>query len=378
MRTSNARTPLSDRRRLTRIVQAALPGAQLLRVVPLKPDETSGDESAKGAGYGAPLRLDVVVPGLDVSVSGKVRSLVLHTATANAFGHDRRADRAQSVLLAADTYGSIPGHVAVLDVGAYRGNDDFVSLSQAGEFYLLTAHAEGRVYAEDLRRIASVGELTPSDSQRQRKLVRYLATLHAERPAQRSASYARCLRDTLGSGEGIFGIVDGYPEGVPGASRARLAHIEELCLAERVRLRGEGERLRRTHGDFHPFNVLFDDHDELALLDASRGCAGDPADDVTCMAINYPFFALGHPGAWRGALSELWHGFWTQYREASGDSRVTEVAPLFLAWRGLVLANPVWYPELRTEDRERILCFIEQALSARPFRPESADEFFDS
>src|SRR5262245_53550164 len=110
MTSSNATIPAPDPGRLARIVRAALPGAEILRVVPLKPDETTGDESEKGVGYGAPLRLDVAVPGLDVSVPGKVRSLVLHTATANAFGHDRRADRAQSVLLAADTYGSIPGH----------------------------------------------------------------------------------------------------------------------------------------------------------------------------------------------------------------------------------------------------------------------------
>jgi hypothetical protein len=372
MASSNAVSPsLVDPERLHRIVQSALPGAELVRVVPLKPDVKSGDESEKGAGYGAPLRLDVVA-------AGRARSLVLHTATANAFGHDRRADRAESVLLAADSYGSIPGHVAVLDVGAYRGADDFVSLAGTGEFYLLTAHAEGHVYAEDLRRIAASGSLCAADTSRQRTLARYLVGLHAEKPAEPGASYARCVRDTLGSGEGVFGIVDGYPDDVPGASRDRLSRIEQLCLAQRFRLRGEGARLRRTHGDFHPFNVLFDARDELSLLDASRGCAGDPADDVTCMAINYAFFGLGHAGAWRGALSQLWHGFWSQYREGSGDSRLCEVAPLFLAWRGLVLANPVWYPELRVGDRERILGFIEQALTAPQFRPESADEFFDA
>src|SRR5689334_5492382 len=129
--------------RLQRMVERALPGAQIVRVVPLGADSGSHDETAKGAGYGAPLRLDI-------EHQGKPCSLVLHTANANDFGHDRRADRAGAVLLAADTFGLIPRHVTVLDVGAYRGTDDFVSLSDSGEFYVLTTHAQGDVYARDL------------------------------------------------------------------------------------------------------------------------------------------------------------------------------------------------------------------------------------
>ncbi len=357
--------------RLRRIVQKALPGAQILRVVPLKPDVVSGDESEKGGGYCAPLRLEVIH-------DGKQLSLVLHTATANEFGHDRRADRAEAVLLAADTFDSLPRHVAVLDVGAYRGAEDFVSLSGTGEFYLLTTHAEGRVYADDLRHIARTGSTTARDRERCRMLAHYLATLHKHRPPQPKSAYVRFVRDTLGSGEGIFGIVDGYPDDVPEASRARLERIEEQCLAWRFRLRRRSERLRRTHGDFHPFNVLFDDRSELSLLDASRGALGDPADDVACMAINYAFFALGHPGAWRSALEPLWREFWARYIEETRDDALCDVVAPFLAWRGLVLANPVWYPELHAGDRNRILGFVERTLGAERFSLAMANEFFDT
>lgn len=359
--------------RLTRMVERALPGAQILRVVPLGADSDSeaGDETTKGQGYGAPLRLDIVH-------HGKACSLVLHTASANDFGHDRRADRAASVLLSADTFGLIPRHVAVLDVGAYRGDDDFVSLSKSGEFYLLTTHATGEIYAHDLRRIAESCALTPLDIARHGALVDYLATLHQARPAASDAAYARAIRDTLGSGEGVFGIVDGYPRDFPPPLRARLERIEEQCLKFRHRLRGEGQRLRRTHGDFHPFNVLFDGGAEPWLLDTSRGSQGDPADDVACMAINYAFFALGRPGVWRGAMRQLWSGFWDEYRLRSRDEGLYRAAPLFLAWRGLVLACPVWYPELGAADRDRILCFIEHALAMPEFKPNIADEFFDT
>jgi hypothetical protein len=55
------------------------------------------------------------------------------------------------------------GHVRALDVGAYRGDDDFVSLRGTGEFYVLSDWAEGRLYAESLRRIASAGALQEGD-----------------------------------------------------------------------------------------------------------------------------------------------------------------------------------------------------------------------
>jgi hypothetical protein len=357
--------------RLRKIIDAALPRAQILRVTALKPDSAATDETAKGAGYGVPWRIEVMH-------GGALRKLVLHTATSNDFGHDRRADRAESAVLAADTFGLVPQHVAVVDVGAYRGKDDFVSLAGTGEFYLLTAHAEGRVYAEALRRIARTGELTATDVAESDTLVRYLAALHAEKPPREKPAYARFLRDTLGSGEGIFGISDGYPDDVPGAPRARLERIEEACLKWRFRLRRRSGRLRRTHGDFHPFNVLFDDASKLSLLDASRGALGDPADDVTCMTINYAFFSLGHPGAWRGALAPLWHHFWQNYVAETRDDGVYEVAAPLFAWRGLVLASPAWYPELAAADRDRVLSFVERVLGAERFAPEMATEFFDT
>jgi hypothetical protein len=364
---AHARAP----ERLRNLVQAALPDAQIIRIEALGPDAAARDESAKGAGYGAPLRIDLWRDGVESSV-------VLRTATPNQFGHDRRADRAAAAILAADTFAALPRHVSVLDVGAYRGERGFVSLSETDEFYLLTSYVPGRVYAEDLREIARSGNVVERDVTRSQALVDYLGRLHARRPARTAVAYARFVRDTLGSGEGIFGIVDGYPDDVPGAPRERLERIEERCLAWRFRLRGRHERLRRTHGDFHPFNVLFDDASSLSLLDTSRGSQGDPADDVACMAINYAFFALGNPGAWRGALRSLWSDFWQRYVDTTRDEALYEVVAPLLAWRGLVLASPVWYPALRPDDRDRILGFVERALDAPRFTPALADEFFDT
>src|SRR5438034_763714 len=61
----------------------------------------------------------------------------------------------------------------------------------------------------------------------------------------RPAAYRRAIRDLLGHGEGIFGIIDAYPSDVPAASPDRLACIEAHCLDWRWRLKGKVERLTR-------------------------------------------------------------------------------------------------------------------------------------
>jgi aminoglycoside phosphotransferase (APT) family kinase protein len=262
--------------------------------------------------------------------------------------------------------------VPALDVGAIGPDGQPRSLADAGEFYLVTGWAEGRLYAEDLRHVATSGEAGPLDLARATALARYLAALHTRAPG-RPAAYRRAVRDLVGSGEGLFGIVDGYPDGVPAASRARLHGLEERCLAWRWRLRGHEHRLARVHGDFHPFNLVFHEGTELALLDASRGCLGDAADDVTALAVNYVFFALEARTAWPLGLGRLWRRFWDEYLGATHDVELFDVAAPWLAWRALVLANPAWYPRLSAEARDRLLGWIEHVLDEPRFDPASAD-----
>ncbi|HET9958197.1 MAG TPA: aminoglycoside phosphotransferase family protein, partial [Polyangiaceae bacterium] len=278
---------------LVRLLQASAPDARLVSARALGADEELVDSSHKGAGYGAPLLLE-----LETS-SGTAR-WVLHTATANPFGHDRRADRAAEMLLAYDTFGEIPRHARVIDVGAYRRGGGSHSLADSGEFYLLTEWLSGSPYAHDLRVIGERAlqpgseSLTPSERRRAQNLARYLSALHSSKltVANPETTYRRAVRDLIGSGEGLFGIRDGYPESTPAASPERLDAIERRVLEYRSKLRARTARLARIHGDFHPFNILFDDEDEPRLLDASRGCAGDPADDVVCLTVNYLFFGL--------------------------------------------------------------------------------------
>lgn len=357
---------------LREVIAELWPGARIERCDALGPDP-GGGATEKAAGYGQPVRVTVR------EAAGAERALVFRTMAPNEFGHDRRADRMAGMLLAFDTAGLVPDGVPALDVGALRPDGRLASLRGAGEPYLVTGWAEGRLYAEDLREVADGGEATPRDLRRAEALARWLIALHRGRPgggAAPAVRWRRALRDLVGSGEGIFGIVDAYPEDVPAAGPERLERIERACAAWRWRLRGRAERLARTHGDFHPFNVLFGPDDRIAVLDASRGCEGDPADDVTALAVNYVFFALDRRPAWARGLGPLWRSFWSTYLSGGGDEGVLRTAAPFLAWRALVVCCPRFYPRLSPEGRHALLGLAERALASPAFDPAWAEELF--
>ncbi len=346
------------------------PGSRVASLTLLGQPPASREASDKAFGYGVPLCVSLAM------ADGTTRKVVLHTSTANDFGHDRRSDRAAAALLAFDTFGAIPGHVPAIDAGAITSDGRLVSLREAGELYVLTGYAEGSVYADDLDRIAHAGRLDERDRARCGALARYLVDLHAVKPGG-EAGYARAVRDLLGSGEGIFGIVDGYPPNVPAAPPGRLRAIEQRCLEWRWRLRSRGGRLARTHGDFHPFNIVFGEG--TTLTRCSTRAAGVRAIRRTTLvcseALNYVFFAFDAPGAW-APLRRLWHRFWGEYLDRSGDRGILDVVAPFLAWRGLVLASPRWYPALAEASRDRLLAFDERAPDAHSVDPAWADEIF--
>jgi hypothetical protein len=334
-------------------------------------DERAQGETQKAIGYGRPIR--VVLEGPD----GR-DDLVFHTAAANEFGHDRRSDRVAEMLLAWDTFGAIPRHVEALDVGVIGEGGALVSLAKTSEAYLVTRWAEGTPYASELRGVAQRGEASEAELEHARALARLLGEIHAA-PGSHEGSYVRAWRDLVGGGEGIAGLVDGYGEGgrggldVPGASRARLAEIEVACLRARQRHAHRVARLTRTHGDYHPVNLLLEG-DRVTLLDTSRGSEGEPADDVACLAINFLFFGLEHRERWASGLGRLWDAFFEAYAEVRHDAELFDVIAPFFAWRALVVTSPAWYPGMRAADRDRVLGFAERVLAAERFDPAMGRE----
>lgn len=325
---------------------------------------TEVQEDLKAHSYGRPVRARFIT-------GGQERDVVIRTAKPDAFGHERRADRVYQMALAFDTFRKIPNHIQALDAGLFDDEGAMISMAR-GEPFLITDYVEGSLYAHDLKALEGAKRPQPLDLERARALATYLADLHKDKALH--VDYERRIRDTIGDGEGIFGITDGYPEDLPVASPQRLRAIEKMCVDWRWLLKGRTHRSRRTHGDFHPFNILFREGADLSVLDASRGGVGEPADDLTCLSINYLFFSLVAQGQFEGALRYLWDEFWSTYLDASGDQEILEVVAPFFTWRALVLACPAWYPSIDNSTRDRMLRFAECLLSGAPFSPDRVGE----
>ncbi len=330
-----------------------------------------GKESSKGAykhyGYGSPVKVTF-------RVGRALESAVVETMSPGPFGHEHVADRAQAMLWDYHSYNRLPRHVRALDVGAFTRSGALFSVSRAHEFFVLTRWMDGIGYQADLQRLGAGHRLRPLDRRRTIALGRYLAAIH-RRKRRDPDLYRRRLRELIGHGECIMGLTDSYPSRYKFMTEDRLCRIEESCNRWRWRLREAAHRLSRVHGDFHPWNVLFRKGTDFSVLDRSRGEWGDPADDVTSMSMNYLFFSLCRWGRLRGPFEELFRLFWDTYEEASGNDEAAAAAAPFFAFRGLVLASPVWYPTLPIHVRRALFQFIEEVLAEPRFDPAKVNEY---
>ena len=121
-------------------------------------------------------------------------------------------------------------------------------------------------------------------------------------------------------------------------------------------------------------NILFRADADFTVLDRSRGEWGEPADDVTCFALNYLFFSLQRSGK----LEDDFERLWERYLERSGDHGMLEVAAPFLAFHGLVMANPVCYPALDKRLRHKMLSFVRNVLEDTRFDPARANAYCEA
>ena len=337
----------------------------VLRMVAL--GSGSPGKDIKGYGYGTPVRVDYRVAGQKPAVA------VLHTIAPGPFGHESMSDRAQELLWENQAFNRLPRHIRALDVCGFRPGGGLISVGRVEEFCLLTEYAEGESYARDLERLRENDTLADLDLARCDALCDYLVEIHEMRGTG-PGLYTRRIRELVGHGECIMGITDSYPHH-PLISAGLLEKIEHLCVGWRWRLKSLTHRLRQVHGDFHPWNILFRSAADFSLLDRSRGEYGDPADDVASLTMNYLFFALQRSGRLEGALELLFLRFWQRYVEKSGDREMLSVVAPFLAFRGLVMASPLWYPALPDTVRQRILAFIVGVLESDTFDPQKANSY---
>jgi hypothetical protein len=329
--------------------------------------EVSGD--LKGFGYGFPYVVEF-------KCGGKVKRTVLETMRPEGFGHEHFSDRAQILLWQNAAFNKLPRHVRSIDVGAFAEDDEcLTSLGKCREFFVLTEFVDGELYHFDLDRIKETGCLDETDEQRCLALSDYLVEIH-EVKHDVPGLYVRRIRELVGHGECIMGLLDSYPPRLNFAGHFRMVDIERDCVVWRWRLKDKVHRLSQVHGDFHPWNVLFRKGTDFTVLDRSRGEWGEPADDVTAMTINYIFYSLQKYGELAGVFERLFRLFWENYMRKTGDVEILEVVQPFYAWRGLVVASPVWYPNLSVEVRVKLFNFVRNVLQFERFDVHNVNSYF--
>lgn len=296
---------------------------------------------------------------------------VLKDLAPEGLGHDYPSDRAGVFLLAFDEYGKLPNHIKAIDVLMKKADGTFKSISGGTEYFLLMEKAEGISYFSDLERL-SYKSLEEGDRRRIEALTGYLAHIHSIKKKSRTL-YWRKIRDTIGHGECLMGVFDTYPDGT--LSYEEMAFIEKKAVDWRARLKTKEHRLSQIHGDFHPGNIWFKNESDFILLDRSRGPWGEPADDVTALTINYIFFSIKYHGTVTRSYLEALNLFFDSYVSKTGDSEIYSVLQPFYAFRGAVVANPIFYPELTAEQRKKIFRFVENILDSEVFNPLKVNDY---
>jgi len=318
---------------------------------------TTGD--VKGFGYGSPLLLEYR-RGDDQG------SAVLSTMRVQyGFGHDHFSDRAQVLIWQHSAFGKLPEHVRSLDVGYFNSQGKLVSCGEAQEYFLLMERVDGSEYFYDLERIKEEG-VSDLDLQRTEALSSYLAKIHKVKRDCPSL-WQRKIRDIVGHGECIMGILDDYPESPAFLDPNELCEIEKRCVEWRWKLRGMTDRLCQVHGDFHPWNVMFGEGSGFTVLDRSRGEWGEAADDITAMTMNYIFYSVQKSRHLSGGLKDLFELFFQNYMEKTGDEDLLKVIAPFFAFRAVVVASPTWYPLLSDDVRRTLFNFLENVLNDDEF-----------
>ncbi len=338
----------------------------------LKVEELGGavydKEEIKGYGYGTPLLITIRIKDI-------VKKFVLSTVNPGQFGHEYMSDRAGILIWNHIAFNKLPRHVKSIDLGYFTKNSELKSIDTPEEFFQLIEYAEGKEYFHDLDRIGRIGQLSDLDVKRAEALAEYISNIHSIKKND-FLLYRRRIRDLIGHGEAVMGLIDSYKGDEKFLEKNELKEIEMKCVEWRWRIREKGYRLSQVHGDYHPWNILFTGDLDFMVLDRSRGEWGEPADDIAALTINYLFFSLIYHGKLRETYKMLWNKFIETYLNKTGDEELFRVIQPYYAWRGLVVANPIWYPNLDYRIRRMLFNFIHSILEVEYLDYKYVEDYF--
>lgn len=316
---------------------------------------------------------------------GETYTVILRTMRPDGFSHEYPSDRARVFIHQHLHAKELPSHIKSFDVGGFAEDGSLTSIGDANEFFQLVEVAEGSEYINDLENIKKAAKLSSKDKKRIDILAKYMADLHKSKFDKRlfgddgesiaKSLYLRHTRDCIGQGEMLYGVLDTYPDGQTWTSDEEFAQIIYKASRNRQKIKGMHNRLAKMHGDIHQFNIIFSDDDELKILDSSRFIWGDPADDVTCLTTNFICFAVEQTGKFDGVFRELFLRFWDEYIKLTGDKGIFKTAPIFFAFRGTVVAHPIFYPDLDESVRRKMFNFIHNVLDDDEFHIDRINEY---
>jgi len=323
---------------------------------------------------------------LRFSTGEKIRRLVMRVMRGDTgWGHDYLGDRAGVLLLQHRLFNSAPKKTCCrsVDVACVSSNGSVTSVGDSVEFFNLVEEVtdeDGRIYVEDLFEIAKRKTLKDKDKRRCLIAADYLVNLHAVKK-NNNILYMRHIRDLIGHGEMLMGVIDTYPnpDELDFTSKEEITEIERKVVTWRNKIKYMSHRLSRIHGDFHPFgNVRFHGDNSIIALDPAREEFGEPADDVSALTINYLFMSLWHFGDYLHPFKELMETFYNRYLNKTEDEEILKVIAPFYAFRGLVVAHPLYYPEMENEKRRKIFNFIINVLDSNEFNPKKIGSYLKS
>ncbi|MBS7626423.1 aminoglycoside phosphotransferase family protein [Candidatus Bathyarchaeota archaeon] len=319
-------------------------------------------------------------------VDGGSRRIMMRIVRGDTgWGHDYPSDRCSVLLLQHRLARSAPPGTCPTsyDVAALMVDGSIRSIGDSTEFLHFleeVPESAGEPYSKDLFNISERGKLTDADRLRVKLIADYLANLHSIKNPNPNL-YMRHLRDLIGHGEMLMGVIDTYPnlDTLDFTSKREIENIEVEVVRWRNRIKYLSHRCSRIHGDMHPFgNVRFRNDNSILTLDRSREEFGEPADDITSMSINYIFFSVWRHGRLTHPFKELFKLFLERYLDKTGDYEIFKVMAPFYAFRGLVVAHPIYYPDLESDKRRKILKFIINVLNEERFEIDRLEDYLES
>jgi len=318
---------------------------------------------------------------VEFEMNGRKYRKILKSLYAENMGKEYSADRAQSLLLAHASYSQMERHIKSADVLGMEKNGEIISIGKAEEFFIIMEEASGEDYFTDLKKIGQKNGLDGTDRNKVLILARFLAKLHKQK-FKKDTLYKRKIRDTIGGGESIMGVMDMYPQHLPWFPKRMQIKIVQKAIEFWMKDKHRADRLCHVHGDFHPGNIWFSSATDFALLDRARGEFGEAADDVTALALNFIFYSLIYKGEFSGAFRELTDIFIKEYLRLSRDKEMVKLIAPYWAFRAAVLCNPSFYSDAffgsekkADEVRKKIINFALGALDAKEFSWKKINDY---